>query len=965
MPDRSPKLHFAMLTHGALAATQRAVRSLCEHTPAGFQLHVVDNASSDATPSWLQQQQRHPWWRYQLNSKNRGVPGGRNDLIDFIRPTAADHEWLVFIDNDLEFESGWLAPFLKAIQQYPNARVLGKVGHFITVTESGRDLLPAPCRTGPVDVVSGGFACFVRVDAAKQIGRFDEQLGLFWHEDDDYCVRALHHGFDVVAVPEAAIVHHEHASGVATPDLATGGSLRNLRYLADKWRAAGYVDSDGWIKREHGPFVVRPVRSVLQQRLHRAGGIGRSELAAAITLLEQLTNQLDPATWFDQQRQPIPACLWPLLQLHREHAESQGDNNLANELTDIELVLRRCSNTALLRPMLRGPQDVRGDVPGQGVCRDEDFDSDAFLAAAQQLGLMAIASDPHARSAGLWETLAITTQLLRAGINRAGARVLSLGFALNAIPTWLAKHGTTLDTRNRSSKVSGRYDAILFHHALLQDDIASVLGAHADANTLIVMIGSTTLNGVPTNHTPQPHQIELDLLARAGLQAIAAVNLSIDDRVLEGCATTPGTKQNPMLSRLDGPQVCTSFCVASRLLPVSSGNHSILAPARALAPTTLRVGVDLRTLSHADSTARGIGKFTTQHLAALCDADPGLRLIGYTEREHQPLPKILQRAQITMRSIDDYAEEQVDLMHIPDPMNMSSGFDSPTRVFRHARTTTTFHDLTPLHHYIEHWPQANRNAYLDRLQQLERSNCHLLTNSEFTATDTLAHTSIAKDRVTPILAGLHHDGGQPPSPQQIASVHRQLGIRGPFVLHVGALDPHKNFYASLNAFLMTRASQPLQLVVVGAIDPGMTQAAAFCSKRNVPDVLFTGYLPRPHLDALYASATALLFLSRAEGFGLPILEAMAKGCPVIASDATCHPEVAGSAALLIDADDQAGAAAHIRQLLHDPDLANELRQRGYYQAKSFTWQATAERTLAVWHKMMASAARQPEASFAS
>ena len=137
MPDRSPKLHFAMLTHGALAATQRAVRSLCEHTPAGFQLHVVDNASSDATPSWLQQQQRHPWWRYQLNSKNRGVPGGRNDLIDFIRPTAADHEWLVFIDNDLEFESGWLAPFLKAIQQYPNARVLGKVGHFITVTESG------------------------------------------------------------------------------------------------------------------------------------------------------------------------------------------------------------------------------------------------------------------------------------------------------------------------------------------------------------------------------------------------------------------------------------------------------------------------------------------------------------------------------------------------------------------------------------------------------------------------------------------------------------------------------------------------------------------------------------------------------------------------------------------------------------------------------------------------------------
>jgi alpha-1,3-rhamnosyl/mannosyltransferase len=947
MSDAGPTLHFAMLTYGALAETERAVRTIAATTGQPFVLHVVDNASPDGrTQAWLQAQQQ-PWLRYRLNQSNRGVPGGRNDLLDFILPETQPHDWIVFVDNDLEFEAGWLQPFAEAMRQFPGARVLGKVGHLITVHETGRELLPAPARTAHVDVVSGGFACFVRADAARTIGRFDEELGQFWHEDDDYCVRAIAAGFDVVAVPEAAVVHHEHASGVATPDLVHGGSRDNLAYLAGKWRAHGYVDSDGWVKREGGPYLPQLVRAEMRRRIGRA--VGRSELAAAATLLEQMLEQQDPVRWFDEHRHPIPACTWALLELHREQADQLRDEALSRRFADIAAALQRAGNTPLLRSMVRGGPHREGTIPGQGVCRDADFGSPEFGAAAEALRVRGLVDDPYAHSAQLWEQLAFASHLSRHGVARAGARVLHLGNELGRVADWLTGLGVEVCSDGRAAR--DRFDAVIFSMVLDTDVIEETLSRHADDDTLVLVLGQTALNGVPTKATPQPLQLDLDLIERTRLRPTARLALAVDDAVLEACVTAPDVAQYPALSSIVGPQVLTSFVFAAHWQP--KPKDTCITPALPAVAPTLTVGVDLRTLFYADSTARGIGKFTTQHLAALCEAEPGLRIVGYATQDGAVLPPVLQLPQVTLQQIDGYRPDQVDLVHLPDPMNMSFGFDSPIRTLRHPRVTTTFHDLTPLHRYLDEWPRANREGYLDRLRQLERSDVHLLTNSAFTAQDVLAHTDIPARRVTPILAGLHRDGGRPPSAAEISEVHADLGIRGPFVLHVGAHDPHKNFYCALNAFLMARAKRPLQLVVVGAIDPGTTAAAAFCSKRNVPDVTFTGYLPRKHLNALYASATALLFLSRAEGFGLPILEAMAKGCPVIASGVTSHPEVAGDAALLVDPDDQAGAAAHVLRLLDEPTLGAELRRRGALQAEQFTWRATAERTLAVWQRMAA------------
>jgi glycosyltransferase involved in cell wall biosynthesis len=117
------------------------------------------------------------------------------------------------------------------------------------------------------------------------------------------------------------------------------------------------------------------------------------------------------------------------------------------------------------------------------------------------------------------------------------------------------------------------------------------------------------------------------------------------------------------------------------------------------------------------------------------------------------------------------------------------------------------------------------------------------------------------------------------------------------------------------------------------------------------DVTFAGYVPAEELPALYSAATALLMPSQYEGFGFPLLEAMACGAPVIGSRASSLPELAGDAALLIDPNDAIGLAAAIRQLIDQPELAASLRQRGLIQANNFTWEATARQTAQLYQEV--------------
>jgi glycosyltransferase involved in cell wall biosynthesis len=182
---------------------------------------------------------------------------------------------------------------------------------------------------------------------------------------------------------------------------------------------------------------------------------------------------------------------------------------------------------------------------------------------------------------------------------------------------------------------------------------------------------------------------------------------------------------------------------------------------------------------------------------------------------------------------------------------------------------------------------------------------------------------------------------------EVEQVKKAFDISAPYFLFVGTPQPRKNIARVVEAFLaVTRKVERVQLVIAGKSTPELSKLrrahqAAFASGR----VVATGYVSDDDLACLYSGCIALVFPSLYEGFGIPVLEAMACGAPVITSNSTALPEAAGEAALLVDPEDTAAIAAAMRRVLDVPDLRAALRARGFAHARQFTWARTARATV--------------------
>jgi glycosyltransferase involved in cell wall biosynthesis len=193
-------------------------------------------------------------------------------------------------------------------------------------------------------------------------------------------------------------------------------------------------------------------------------------------------------------------------------------------------------------------------------------------------------------------------------------------------------------------------------------------------------------------------------------------------------------------------------------------------------------------------------------------------------------------------------------------------------------------------------------------------------------------------------------------PHRLAAVRNRYGLQGPYLLYVGTLHPRKNLVRLVQAFarlpaLLSAAGRPtpgLQLVLAGRKGWLYDDIFAQVRRLDLEDrVILTGYVPDEDLPALLSAARAFVFPSLYEGFGLPVVEAMACGTPVVCANTSSLPEVAGDAALLVDPLDEGAIAAALARLLSDDDLHRELVDRGFRQAARFSWQRCAREALAV------------------
>src|SRR6185503_10112276 len=189
--------------------------------------------------------------------------------------------------------------------------------------------------------------------------------------------------------------------------------------------------------------------------------------------------------------------------------------------------------------------------------------------------------------------------------------------------------------------------------------------------------------------------------------------------------------------------------------------------------------------------------------------------------------------------------------------------------------------------------------------------------------------------------------------RELQRVRHTYGIDGPYILSVGSIQPRKNLARLVNAYALLRGkysqSELPKLVLVGKCAWLYDETLRALEQTGVSEsVILTGYVPERDLPALYSGALCFVYPSIFEGFGLPPLEAMKCGAPVIVGNKTSLPEVVGDAALMIDPFDINAIATAIQKVISNSELRSELRAKGLQRANQFDWKETARRTLAVY-----------------
>ena len=272
----------------------------------------------------------------------------------------------------------------------------------------------------------------------------------------------------------------------------------------------------------------------------------------------------------------------------------------------------------------------------------------------------------------------------------------------------------------------------------------------------------------------------------------------------------------------------------------------------------------------------------------------------------------------------------------------------------------TVHDIVP--HLVRKVKEQNTfrhslDGFFDRLamQGLRKADA-VITVSKFTGSTIIEKLNIQSERIYTVHEGVDQARFKPRSVSTGFRKTHDIPEHARIILYVGSDNPRKNLPNLINAFSLIKPKENNYVLVrAGPTEypPGQAQVRSLIDKYRLHDhVLWLGRISDEALVDFYNAADLFCFPSLYEGFGLPVLEAMACGTPVVTSNSTSLPEVAGEAALLVDPYDVEAIAEAMRRVLEEPELAAELRERGLKRAAEFTWERTARETIAVYERVL-------------
>jgi len=249
------------------------------------------------------------------------------------------------------------------------------------------------------------------------------------------------------------------------------------------------------------------------------------------------------------------------------------------------------------------------------------------------------------------------------------------------------------------------------------------------------------------------------------------------------------------------------------------------------------------------------------------------------------------------------------------------------------------------------------SAYFRRIA---RAAHVILTISEQSQHDIHTRLGVPKERIVVTYLAANAVFA-PRSADRVRATCERLGIRMPYFLCVGTIEPRKNLSRVMEAFAQLRLrGSPHRLVLVGKAGPLAAPILAAATRLGLDDtVQFTGFVAEEDLATLYSGATAFVYPALYEGFGLPPLEAMSCGCPVITSNCSSLPEVVGAAGLQVDPYDVPALTAAMERLMTDHALADELRHQGLERASGFTWQRCIEQTALAYEQALTTGRAAP------